>query len=68
VAEPGTDDDCTRRAATTCFIDQPGDGSRWRGDDNQFGRKSQFSKAPCRSNAVDLGIARIDEAEFTFDL
>ena len=68
VAEPGTNDDCTRRAATTCFVDQPGDRSRRRGDDNQFGRKSQFLDAVDGSNAVDLGIARIDEAELAFEL
>ena len=68
MAEPGTDDDRTRRAATACFIDQPGDRSRRRGDDDQFGHKSQFLDAADGSDAVDLGIARIDEAELAFEL
>ncbi len=68
MAEPGADDDRTRRAALACFIDEPRDRSGRCGDDDQFGYKSQFLEAADGRDTIDLGIARIDEAELAFEL
>lgn len=65
VTEPGTDND---RAHTAGFIDESGDRACRSGDDDQFRRKIQFSDTAGGRDAVDLGIARIDEAEFAFEL
>ena len=67
-AEAGIDDDRTRRTATASFIDEPGNKPCRCGDDNQFRHERQLAEITHGFDAVDLGIARIDEAEFTFEL
>ena len=68
VAEPGTDNDRARRAAASRLIDQACDGAGRRGEDNEFGRKSQFCDAADGRDTIDLVIARIDEAELALEL
>ncbi len=68
MAEPGTDNDRARRAAAARLVDQACDRAGRRGEDNEFGRKSQFCDAANGRDTVDLVIARIDEAEFTLEL
>ena len=68
VAEPGADDNGTRRSAAACLVDEAGDRACRRGDDNQFRRKRQFSDTAGGCCSVNLGIARIDEAEFALEL
>ena len=68
MAEPGTDNDRARRAAAARLIDQACDRAGRRGEDNEFGRKSQFCDAADGRDTVDLGIARIDEAELALEL
>ena len=66
--EPGADDDRTRRTTAACLVDQACDGLCRRGEDDEFGRKSQFCDAANARNTIDLVIARIDEAEFALEL
>ena len=47
---------------------RPANGAGRRGEDNEFGRKSQFCDAADGRDTIDLGIARIDEAEFALEL
>ena len=68
MAEPGADDDRTRRAAAARLVDQPRDRAGRRGDDDEFGRKGQFCDAADGCDTIDLGIARIDQAELAFEL
>src|SRR3954447_25623841 len=68
MAEPGTDNDGTRRAAAACLIDQVWNRAGWRGQDNEFRRESQFCDAADSRDTVDLWIAWIDEAEFALEL
>ena len=68
VAEPGADDDRARRTAAARLIDQAWNGAGRRGEDNEFGRKSQFCDAADGRDTIDLAIARIDEAEFALEL
>src|SRR5437899_1284172 len=68
VAEPGTDNNGARRTVAARLIDQACDGTSRRGEDNEFRCKSQFCDAAHRRDAIDLVIARIDEAEFAFEL
>ena len=67
MAEPGTDNDCTRRPAAARLIDQARDGVRRRGEDNEFGCKSQFCDAADGRDAVDLMVTRINKTEFAFE-
>ena len=68
MAEPGTDNNGARRTVAARLIDQACDGTSRRGEDNEFRCKSQFCDAAHGRDAIDLVIARIDEAEFALEL
>ena len=67
MAEPSADNHRTRRAATAGLIDQAGNRFRRRRNHHQFRHKRQFGQAADRGNAVDLGIAQIDQCEFAVE-
>ena len=54
-------------AATPGLIDEASDRSRRRRNHHEFGHERQFGEAADRSNAVDLGIARIHQTEFALE-
>ena len=68
MAEPGADDHRAGRAALARLIDQARNGAGRRGDHDEFRRKRQFGEAVDRRDAVDLAIARIDQAELALEL
>src|SRR5439155_22245426 len=68
VAAPATDKSGARRTVAARLIDQACDGTSRRGEDNEFRCKSQFCDAAHGRDAIDLVIARIDEAEFALEL
>jgi hypothetical protein len=67
-AEPGAYNHCSGRPALARLIDQARNGAGRRGEHDEFRRKSQFCDAVDRRDTVDLGIARIDEAELSLEL
>ena len=68
MAEPGTDNDRARRSAAARLVDQAWNRAGRCGEDNEFGRKSQFCDAANGRDTINLVIARIDEAELTLEL
>ncbi len=67
VTEPGRNDQRAGRTATPSLIDDAGDLTRRRGDDDQLGHEWQSVEAAHRGKAADLGMARIHQAERTLE-
>ena len=68
MAEPCADDERARSTATAGLVDQAGDRFGRRRDDDQFRRKIELAEAIDRRDAIDRGIARIDQPEFALEL
>ncbi len=68
VTEARRDDQRAGRAATSGLVNDAGNLSRRRGDDHELGHEVQPVQTAHRSDAADLGMARIDEAEPTLEL
>lgn len=67
VAEPGRDDQRTRRSTTPGLVDDTRNLARRRGDDHELGHEVQAVQAFHRGDAADFGMAWIDEAELPLE-